>query len=391
MKVAILGGGSVGGGVVELLANHINIQIEYLLVRDVNRKRDFEIPKTTKVVDDWNIIASDSSVDVVVELMGGTTLAWTIVKTCLEKRINVVTANKAMISKNMCEIENILASHETLTAPAFMYEAAVCGGIPIINTFIRGMAGDEIKSVYGVMNGSTNWMLERMDKDGQTFDSLMVEAKTLGYLEADPSADICGWDARSKLCILARLAFGVQLDENDVICLGIDKVSLADVDYANKEGRKLRLIAKSYRDPNTGKVHAYVMPSMVSYNSMAGNLPGATNCVCFEARYSGSNALIGSGAGRYPTANSVVADILEIQRRGKQGYSHHFGAVNQCSNDVFERDFLGQFYVRGCDEDEVKKSGMRFEQRGDVFTIGPCSYLDMTKVIGGNCTVIAIL
>ncbi len=102
MKVAILGGGSVGGGVVELLANHPNIQIEYLLVRDVNRKRDFEIPKTTKVVDDWNIIASDSSVDVVVELMGGTTLAWTIVKTCLEKRINVVTANKAMISKHMC-------------------------------------------------------------------------------------------------------------------------------------------------------------------------------------------------------------------------------------------------------------------------------------------------
>lgn len=394
MKVAILGGGSVGGGVVEILASHPDIIIAYLLVRDASRKRDFDIPKSTRVVDKWDIIASDGSVDVVVELMGGTTLAWTIVKSCLEKGVSVVTANKAMISKYMSQIEVILASHK-MRRPAFMYEAAVCGGIPIINTFIRGMAADEIQSVYGVMNGSTNWMLERMDKDGVPFDDLMIEAKQLGYLEADPSADICGWDARSKLCILARLAFGVRLDENDVPCVGIDNVTLKDVVYANAHNRKLRLIAKAWRDPTTGHVHACVMPSMVPKASTAGNLPGATNCVCFEAKYSGSNAMVGSGAGRYPTANSVVADILEIHRQRINthdvDFTHHFGWVRYSDKIVFEKDFFARFYVRGGDEGTMKRGGIPLKSFGDVIETDMCSYDKLASVVGKDCTVIAIL
>ena len=394
MKLAILGGGSVGGGVVELLASHPDIHIEYLLVRDIKRTRDFAIPQSTRVVDAWEIIAADTSIDVVVELMGGTTLAWTIVRTCLEKGINVVTANKAMISKHLSEIEAILDSHKS-RKPAFMYEAAVCGGIPIINTFIRGMAGDEIKSVYGVMNGSTNWMLERMSNDKVPFNDLMIEAKGLGYLEADPSADILGWDARSKLCILARLGFGVRLDENQVVCVGIDKVGLVDVDYANREGRKLRLIAKAWKDSVTGRVHACVMPSMVLQGSTAGNLPGATNCVCFEAKYSGLNALVGSGAGRFPTANSVVADILDIQRERSRsesgGFSHHFGSVEHSNKIIFERDFVAKFYVRGADHTKLATAGISFESWNDHIVTEACSYEKLIRIVGSECTVIVML
>ena len=394
MKLAILGGGSVGGGVVELLGEHPDIHIEYLLVRDVARARDFKIPKSVRVVDDWEIIAADVSVDLVVELMGGTTLAWEIVKSCLTKGVSVVTANKAMISKYMPEIEALLDSYKS-RKPAFMYEAAVCGGIPIINTLIRGMACDEIESIYGVMNGSTNWMLERMDEDGIPFDDLMIEAKGLGYLEADPSADICGWDARSKLCILARLAFGVRLDENQVACVGIDRVSLKDVAYANQHGRKLRLIAKAWKDRQSGRVHACVMPSMVPVASTAGNLPGATNCVCFQAKYSGSNAMVGSGAGRYPTANSVVADILEIHRersRAPEGaFSHHFGSVGVSEKIRFEKDFVSRFYVRGGDETKIKNAGIPYQRCGDVLETEMCSFEKLASVLHRDCTVIAIL
>ena len=244
------------------------------------------------------------------------------------------------------------------------------------------------------MNGSTNWMLERMDKDRVPFDKLMIEAKGLGYLEADPSADICGWDARSKLSILARLAFGVRLDENHVVCVGIDRVTLQDVEYAKAHDRRLRLIARAWLDSLTGRVHACVMPSMVQANSTAGNLPGATNCVCFEAKYSGLNTIIGSGAGRYPTANSVVADILEIHRRGPGcGFSHHFGSKYHCDKIVFERDFVSRFYIRGADVTKMETGGISYKPcglHGEIET-EMCSYEKLVSVIGSECTVIAIL
>ncbi len=380
----------MGGGVVEILANHPTIRIEYLLVRDVCRARDFVIPEYTRVVDKWDLIGSDASVDVVVELMGGTTLAWSIVKACLEKGIHVVTANKAMISKYMTGIERILESGST---SLFKYEAAVCGGIPIINTFIRGMAADEIRSVFGVMNGSTNWMLERMDKDKTPFENLLVEAKKLGYLEADPSADICGWDARSKLCILIRLAFGVCLNEDNVVCVGIDKVSLGDVDYANKHERKMRLIARAWKDTESGKVHAFVMPSMVRASSTAGNLPGATNCVCFEGKYSGLNSFVGSGAGRYPTANSVVADILDIGRNRNGNISHAFGSLEHNENIVFDPDFESSFYVRGSDQATLQIAGVEYEvnQDGKSLVTSKCSFRKLMQAVGSECTVIAII
>jgi homoserine dehydrogenase len=362
MRVAILGAGCVAGGVVEMLQKY-KIEIVYIGVRDVTRQRDFQIPPGTIVTDNIDLVVADKTIDVVVELMGGTDTAWNVVKTCLERGVNVVTANKALISKYIVEIEEILSKHLD-RPPAFMYEAAVAGGIPIINTFLRGMAGDEIKSIYGVMNGSTNWMLDRMDREGVSYGSLLAEAKSLGFLEADPSADILGWDARSKLCILARIAFGIALQEDSVFCAGIHTISQQDIKYAKSIGKTIKLLARAWKDGH--KLHAFVVPAMVSCAANIGNLPGPTNCVCFEAKYSGSHAMIGSGAGRYPTANSVVADILEIHRN-KGNFGGHFGNIQKAPNTVFDSDFSATFYIRISQEgiEAIKATGVDYTPAGE--------------------------
>lgn len=337
LHVAIIGGGTVGGGVVEMLAKYYpSIQIEYLIVGNLDRKRDFQIPKNTKISDNWNIIKSDTHVNLVVELMGGTDIAWDIIQYSLSNGISVVTANKALISKRITEIEKLCQENKC----NFMYEAAVCGGIPIINTLLRSMHGDELSSIGGVMNGSTNWMLDQMTKDSAlSYNTLLVQAKNLGYLEADPSADILGWDARSKLCILIRIAFGVAVKEDDLVCRGIHTVSQEDISFAKSQGKTIKLLARAWKTTNT--VQAFVAPALVDANTALGNLPGAGNCVEFNAKFSGHNVIIGSGAGRYPTANSVVADILAARSCAVQ---LPFGLSD--ASVQFASDFTAKFFIR---------------------------------------------
>ena len=391
MRVSILGGGAVGGGVIGMLRMHPNqFEIAYLVVRDMAKKRDLDIPESCFVTDDIEAAISDETVDTVIELMGGTTKAWEVVQSCLKRGINVITANKALISKYLPEIEEILRSQTN--PPAFMYEAAVCGGIPVVNTFLRGMAGDEITSVFGVMNGSTNWMLDRMDREGVSYEPLLKEASELGYLEADPSADILGWDARSKLCILARIAFGTTLDESTVHCLGIHTVTQADIAYANSIGRKIKLLARSWK--NNGVVHAFVVPAMIPAKSSVGSLQGSGNCVCFDTKYSGLHSLLGSGAGRYPTANSVVADILEVyklkEQQGCKKFVNPFGTVK--SNLNFDQDFSAKFYVRGDTASKLVDAGIdRLAVDDDVVVTGECSYKNLRDIIGNDATVMVVL
>jgi homoserine dehydrogenase len=376
MRVAIIGGGTVGGGVVEMLARHSSeFQVVYIVVRNLSKSRDFLIPSGCTVTDDIALAMSDTSVDVVVELMGGTTTAWTeVVRKALLRGTHVVTGNKALISKYLVEIEDIV--HTRSVQGAFLYEAAVCGGIPVVNAFLRGMAGEEIQSVFGVMNGSTNWMLDKMLKEGSSYEELLAEASGLGYLEADPAADIQGWDARSKLCILARIAFGVFVDESKVNCVGIDVVSQIDIQYAKSQHRTIRLVAKSWKDPNTHKVHAFVMPALAPTDSAIHNLPGSGNCVAYTTKYSGTHAMLGSGAGRYPTANSVVADILEIPRNNSDAFVHPFGTVAG-TGAGFDPDFDASFYVRFSEDLEgvLVRSGISANKVGDgSYVTAPCSY-----------------
>ena len=369
MKIAIIGGGTVGGGVVEMLQRWPQMELKYLVVKDAKKVRVFEIPSTCSVLDNADTVLADDSIDMIVELMGGTDLAWDILRTALTKGKHVVTANKALISRRINEIESLLAS--MANPPFFLYEAAVCGGIPVINTFLRGMRGDEISAVRGVMNGSTNWMLDQMQSRGVGYADLLGEAKDLGFLEADPSADVLGWDARSKLCILARIAFGLFLNENDVFCEGIDKVGMTEIEMAKKLGKSIRLVANSWVESSHNIVRAVVMPTMVPIEDPLGNLPGATNCIVAKAKNSLNHVMIGSGAGRYPTANSVVSDILAVdslREIGARKGFHPFGQ-DQVSTRTFDSDFAGRFYLRAVSEDALKAIEGALTQKGIAFEV----------------------
>ena len=336
MRVAIFGGGTVGGGVCELLEKYYpEIQIVFLIVKNASRVRDFQVPKNCVLSSDPDVFwKAAQSVDVVVDAMGGLDLAWEVTSKCLSMGIAVVSGNKALISRKMAEIESI--------GGRFLFEAAVCGGIPVINALLRGMRGDSISQISGVMNGSTNWMLDKMDRDSVSYESLLVEASKLGYLEADPSADILGWDTRSKLCILARICFGRTLNENEVVCRGINRVTAADIAFAKSLEMRIKLIGRAWID--NGTVHAFVCTTFVKETDALGNLSGATNCVSFDAKYSGHNVLTGSGAGRYPTANSVVADILSLTEKPSGAKKNLFGDVQEPTKP-FGRDFKAKFYI----------------------------------------------
>jgi homoserine dehydrogenase len=365
MKIAIYGGGIVGGGVIEILNRFQDIEIKYLVVRDSSKARDFEVPHTCTVTTNVDSPLNDDSVSLVVELMGGIDTAWHVIETALKLGKHVVTANKALISKRMSQIEEILGSLPN--PPFFFYEAAVCGGIPVINTLLRGMHGDEIQSILGVMNGSTNWMLDEMQKRGVGYTDLLDEAKKLGFLEADPSADVLGWDARSKLCILARIAFQVTLNEDCVACIGIDHVSLDDINFAKNNNQSVRLVARAWKQNSS--VHAVVMPALVKQDHILGRLSGATNCVVYQAKHSLEHIMVGSGAGRYPTANSVVADVVAVRDivdmgggRAKNPFGH------KESNMRFDADFSSKFYLRAVSRESLDEVHAAFRQAEITFT-----------------------
>ncbi len=364
MRICIIGGGTVGGGVVEMIKHQQDIEIIYLVVRDASKDRDFAIPETCQITEDVEAAISDGSIDLVVELMGGITRAWPLVRDSLKKGKHVVTANKALISKHMDDIESIISA--TKNPPYFMYEGAVGGGIPVVNTFLRGMRGDEIFTIKAVINGSTNWLIEQMMSKGVGCADLIKDAIHLGYLEADPSQDVLGYDACSKLCILARIAFGVSLREEQVVCKGIDRIDAIDLSFAKRNGYAIRLVASSWLEPESGEVRGVVMPSLVPEGDPLFNLPGSNNCVVLDSKYSRQNILVGSGAGRFPTANSVVSDILAVSsdlKRGATSSPFPFGK-RQAAGRVFVPDFESMFYVRAATPQDASGIHASLQQSG---------------------------
>lgn len=337
----------VGGGIVDMLRDNPEIKFAKICVRDTTKKRDYEVPEGCTIVGDFNEVLNDSSVDVVVEVMGGTGLAKEVTMKALQKGKSVVSANKALISKYMNEIE-AAAAPANPQGGYFFYEAAVCGGIPIINTFLRGLSGDKIMSLKGIMNGTTNFILSKMEKEGAGYGATLKEAQDLGFAEADPAADVEGWDARSKLCILARLAFGIVLEEEKVPCLGISSISADDFHYAKMADKTLRIIGSATRQPD-GSVAAWVSPVLVPSTNALASIFGPTNCIQVSSERLGVSSYSGAGAGRYPTANSCVADILDIAA-GKKPASTY--GCKQQSVELVD-DYESEFYMRFVVKDQV--------------------------------------
>jgi homoserine dehydrogenase len=329
VKIGIFGGGTVGGGIVEIIEakrEHFqkmtgkNLVVKTICVRDLDKPRDFTVPEGCKITTEFDDILGDDSLDIVVEVMGGTTLANDVVCKALKNGQDVVTANKALIAEKLSEIESLVAKvnegKEVADTTEFRYEAAVCGGIPIIRSLQSDFVGDDIEMLSGIINGCTNFMLTAMDVHGKSYDEALKEASDLGYAEADPTLDVGGFDARSKLKILMRLAYGIDVQEDEISCRGITELTKLDFQYAKMMGGSIKLVGVA-KAVSGGKVAAFVSPAYITQSDSLFAVTGATNAVEIISKNLQTTTLIGQGAGRYPTANSCVNDIVSLAKGDK--------------------------------------------------------------------------
>ena len=310
VKVGILGYGTVGSGVFEILDKNSNIiskragqDIEVKYVLDL---RDFPgDPAEKYVVHDFSILENDDEVKIVVETMGGLHPAYEFVKASLLKRKNVVTSNKALVASFGTELLQIARDKNV----NFLFEASVGGGIPIIRPLQTSLAPDEIDEISGILNGTTNFILTEMTENGSDFDSVLKDAQAKGYAEADPTADVEGYDACRKIAILTSLAYGKQLDFEDIYTEGITKITDRDIKYAAKLKAKVKIFGSSKLAGD--KVSAMVAPKLITHDHPLYSVDGVFNAILVKVNMVGDVMFYGQGAGKLATASAVVSDIME--------------------------------------------------------------------------------
>ncbi|MGL4375277.1 MAG: homoserine dehydrogenase [Microcoleaceae cyanobacterium] len=327
IKIGLLGLGTVGGGTAEILLSPQNrhpllkdLEITRVGVRDRAKSRSFPIPDHLFTTD-LDAIVTDPDVDIIVEVMGGIEPARSLILKAISHGKHIVTANKAVISRFGPEI--FTSANEK--GVYVMLEAAVCGGIPIIQTLKQSLGANRVKSVTGIVNGTTNYILTRMQTEGVDFTDVLADAQKLGYAEADPTADVEGYDAADKLAILASLAFNGRIKLEEVYREGITKVSASDIAYADKLGFVIKLLAIANTIPSSSALSTErldvvddeilslrVHPTLVPKTHPLASINGVFNAVLFEGDPIGQVMFYGRGAGAGPTASAVVADIMNI-------------------------------------------------------------------------------
>jgi homoserine dehydrogenase len=314
INIAILGYGTIGSGVVEVLSTNgesimkragDQINIKYVL----DLKEFPGDPISDKLVKDMNIILEDPDLKIVVEVMGGVEPAYTFVRNSLIKGKSVITSNKELVAKHGAELLN-LAKERDLN---FLFEASVGGGIPIIRPLNHSLTADEIVEITGILNGTTNYILSKMSEDGLDFETALKNAQSMGYAERNPAADIEGHDSCRKIAILSSLAFGMQVDFEDIYTEGISKITDIDIRYAKKMGARIKLFATSIRDDNE-RVYAMVAPVLIKANHPLYSVNEVFNGIFVKGNVIGDVMFYGSGAGKLPTASAVVADIVEAAK-----------------------------------------------------------------------------
>lgn len=310
INVAVLGYGTVGSGIVEVFnTNRDNINKkagQEINVKYVLDLREFPgDPVMDVLVHDYNVILEDPEVEVIAEVMGGVEPAYTFVKAALEKGKSVCTSNKELVAKHGSELLKIAREHNR----NFLFEASVGGGIPIIRPLNQSLTADEITHITGILNGTTNYILTKMSKEGLDFDTVLKEAQELGYAERNPSADVDGFDACRKIAILASLAYGYNVDYEEIYTEGITKITDVDFKYANKMNRSIKLFGKANKTDD--KFYAYVAPVMIGSNHPLFSVNGVFNGILVNGNVLGDVMFYGSGAGKLPTASAVVSDIVD--------------------------------------------------------------------------------
>lgn len=316
IKIGLIGLGTVGSGVFKTLKNFDNIEIVKIAVKNINKKRDIEGLDNSILTDNAYDVVNNPEIDIVAELVGGIEPAFDLISTAIKNGKHIVTANKELLAKRGEDIFKLAEEHNRV----ILYEAAIAGGIPIIMPVKTILAGNEITHIEAILNGTTNYILTKMDVQKASYVDVLKEAQELGYAEADPTGDVEGFDAAYKIATLASITFHKRIDIQKVYREGITKIRAKDMEAANDLGYKIKLIASANIDAN-GSADVRVHPMLVSKKSTLAHIDYVTNAVMLEGHPVGSITLSGPGAGEFPTASSVVGDILAIAAEiGKSDY-----------------------------------------------------------------------
>lgn len=337
INIALLGAGTVGGGVYKLMERQAesfpgkvgaDVKIKKILVRDVTKKRP-GIDKSL-LTDKWEDIINDEEIDIIVEVTGGVVPARERVIEALEKGKNVVTANKDLIAAYGTELFEVADK----TGKDLLFEASVAGGIPIIRPLKECLAGNNITEIMGIVNGTTNYILTKMSEDKMDFDKALAIATDLGYAEADPTADIEGYDAGRKVAIMASLAFDSRVSFDDVDIEGITNISAKDVEFADNFGMAIKLLGITRNTPDG--IEAGVHPVLIEKNHPLASVRDAFNAVFVHGDAIDDAMFYGRGAGEFPTASAVMGDIIEVSRNIVCGCTGRISC--KCKKDIPVKD-----------------------------------------------------
>lgn len=307
IKIGLIGLGTVGSGVFKTLRNFDNIEVVKIAVKNLNKPRNIDGLDSSILTDNPYEIVENPDIDIVAELIGGIEPAFDLIKKAIENGKHIVTANKELLAKRGEEIFTFAEQHNKV----ILYEAAIAGGIPLIMPIKTILAGNKIHKIEAIVNGTTNYILTKMDMQGASYEDVLKEAQELGYAEADPTGDVEGFDAAYKIATLATITFKKRIKIENIYREGITKIRAQDMKAANDLGYKIKLIASGQIDEE-GRADVRVHPMLVSKKATLAHIDYVTNAVTLTGEPVGCITLSGPGAGEFPTASSVVGDILSI-------------------------------------------------------------------------------
>ena len=343
IKIGLIGLGTVGSGVFKTLQNFKNVEVVKIAVHNKNKKRNIEGLDESIITDDAYEVVNNPEIQIVAELVGGINPAFDLIKTAIKNGKHIVTANKELLAKHGEELINFAEENNKVV----LYEAAIAGGIPLIMPIKTILAGNKITKIKAILNGTTNYILTKMDVQGASYTDVLKEAQELGYAEADPTGDVEGFDAAYKITTLATIAFGKRIKIENVYREGITKISPDDMKAANEMGYKIKLIASAELNEDS-KADVRVHPMLVPKTKTLAHIDYVTNAVSLSGHPVGDVTLSGPGAGEFPTASSVVGDILAIASEiDKTDYllpmmrcNHHENAVMTPIEDTRNKYYI---------------------------------------------------
>jgi homoserine dehydrogenase len=371
MKIGIIGLGTVGEGVLKVLTkekhsifekSQADIEVKYACDLNITRDFSFEFDKSI-LIDDYKKILEDSEIKLVVELIGGETLAKDIIIQAFKSKKSVVTANKALIAKHGVELFQIAKENGV----SFLFEAAVGGGIPIVTPLMESLVANTVTEIKGIMNGTSNYILTKMKEENLSFDEALSIASAKGYAEADPTYDVDGIDAGHKINILASLAYGGSIKFKDMQISGIREINTLDIFSANQLNSTIKLIASS-KLVSDDSAQISVEPVIISNNEILAKVDDVYNAIETIGSYTGRTLFYGKGAGMDPTASAVVADIVKIATRNHIESDYFFNST-KIINIIDSNAVKDNYYIRVSNDFNIEKSPFEIYNKIDNFFI----------------------